>query len=304
MCTTCGCSVGQARVNGKSIAAHLTTGQSLKYRPLEQAHTTHSHSTPANPDQTPGTLHFGTGLAAAHAPGISQSHMVKIERDILAKNNQYADKNRHYLTEHGIFALNLVSSPGSGKTTLLVKTIEMLRDRLPIAVIEGDQQTDHDAARIRATGVPALQINTGKGCHLDAHMIGQALQQMPIPDNSVLFIENVGNLVCPSGFDLGEAHKVVILSATEGEDKPLKYPDMFHAADLMLLNKCDLLPYLTFDIDLVIDYAHHVHPRLPVMQISATQGRGMQAWIDWIRAGCHRAAATGQSLQHIDSTLG
>ncbi|NBQ67674.1 MAG: hydrogenase accessory protein HypB, partial [Nitrosomonadaceae bacterium] len=197
---------------------------------------------------------------------------------------------------------NLVSSPGSGKTTLLVKAIEMLRDRFPVAVIEGDQQTDHDAARIRATGVPALQINTGKGCHLDAHMIGQALQQMSIPDNSVLFIENVGNLVCPSGFDLGEAHKVVILSATEGEDKPLKYPDMFHAADLMLLNKCDLLPHLTFDVDLVIGYAHRVHPGLPVMQISATQGSGMQAWIDWISAGCHRAAAS-ESPQHIDSTL-
>ena len=157
--------------------------------------------------------------------------MIKIERDILATNNRYADKNRRYLSEHGIFALNLVSSPGSGKTTLLIKTIEMLRGKLPIAVIEGDQQTDHDAARIRATGAPAIQINTGKGCHLDAYMIGHAIQQLPLQDNSLLFIENVGNLVCPSGFDLGEAHKVVTLSVTEGEDKPIKYPDMFHAAD-------------------------------------------------------------------------
>jgi hydrogenase nickel incorporation protein HypB len=306
MCTTCGCGIGQTRINGQSMQSRHHSNTRLHYRPLQSAHD-HAHekvAVPVTVEHAADTLHFGSGIAGTHAPGMSQSRMVKIERDILTKNNQFAAGNRQYLAERGIFALNLVSSPGSGKTTLLVKTIEMLRDRLPIAVIEGDQQTDHDAARIRATGVPALQINTGKGCHLDAHMIGQALQQMPIPDNSVLFIENVGNLVCPSGFDLGEAHKVVILSATEGEDKPLKYPDMFHAADLMLLNKCDLLPYLTFDIDLVIDYAHHVHPRLPVMQISATQGRGMQAWIDWIRAGCHRAAATGQSLQHIDSTLG
>ncbi len=304
MCTTCGCSVGQARVNGKSIAAHLTTGQSLKYRPLEQAHTTHSHSTPANPDQTPGTLHFGTDMAAAHAPGMNQSRMVKIERDILAKNNQYADENRHYLSERGIFALNLVSSPGSGKTTLLVKTIQMLGEKLPIAVIEGDQQTDHDAARIRATEVPVIQINTGKGCHLDAHMVGHAIQQLPLQNDSLLFIENVGNLVCPSGFDLGEAHKVVILSVTEGEDKPLKYPDMFHAADLMLLNKCDLLPHLNFDVNLTIDYAHRINPTLPVIQLSATHGSGMPAWIDWIAAGCRQTAIVKQSLHSIDSTLG
>ena len=306
MCTTCGCGIGQTRINGQSIQSRHHSNIRLHYRPLQSAHD-HAHekiAVPVTVEHVADTLHFGTGMAGAHAPGMSQSRMVKIERDILTKNNQFAAGNRQYLAERGIFALNLVSSPGSGKTTLLVKTIEMLRDRFPIAVIEGDQQTDHDAARIRATGVPALQINTGKGCHLDAHMIDQALQQMSIPDNGVLFIENVGNLVCPSGFDLGEAHKVVILSATEGEDKPLKYPDMFYAADLMLLNKCDLLPHLTFDVDLVIGYAHRVHPGLPVMQISATQGSGMQAWIDWICAGCHRAAAAGQSLQHIDSTLG
>lgn len=306
MCTTCGCGIGQTRINGQSIQPRHHSNIRLNYRPLQSAHD-HAHENVAVPvtvDHAADTLHFGTGIAGTHAPGMSQSRMVKIERDILTKNNQFAAGNRQYLAEHGIFALNLVSSPGSGKTTLLVKTIEMLRDRFPIVVIEGDQQTDHDAARIRATGVPALQINTGKGCHLDAHMIDQALQQLSIRDNSLLFIENVGNLVCPSGFDLGEAHKVVILSATEGEDKPLKYPDMFHAADLMLLNKCDLLPHLTFDVDLAIDYAHRVHSGLPVMQISATQGSGMQAWIDWICAWCHRAAAAGQSLQHIDPTLG
>lgn len=302
MCTTCGCGVGQTRINGQPVSSRHRSNTRLHYRPSQSAH--EQVTTPVTADHATDTLHFDTGIAGTHAPGMSQSRMVKIERDILAKNNQFAAENRRYLAQRGIFALNLVSSPGSGKTTVLVKTIEMLRDRFPIAVIEGDQQTDHDAARIRATGVPALQINTGKGCHLDAHMIGQALQQMSILDNSLLFIENVGNLVCPSGFDLGEAHKVVILSATEGEDKPLKYPDMFHSADLMLLNKCDLLPHLTFDVDLAIDYAHRVHPGLLVLQISAILGSGMQAWIDWISTGCHRATAASQLPQHIDSTLG
>src|SRR5665811_1627497 len=165
---------------------------------------------------------------------------------------------------------NLVSSPGSGKTTLLVKTITALNGAQSLAVIEGDQQTDNDAARIRATGAPALQINTGKGCHLDAFMVGKAMQQLGLQDDSLLLIENVGNLVCPASFDLGEAHKVAILSVTEGEDKPLKYPDMFAAAELMLLNKVDLLPYLEFDADLAIDYARRINPQLQVMRISAT----------------------------------
>ncbi len=281
MCTTCGCGIGQTRINGESIRQHKYSSKPLRFRPVKQsvAHAHHHND----------TIHFGTGIAGTHAPGMSQARMVKIERDILSKNNAYADENRRYLCEHGIFSLNLVSSPGSGKTTLLVETIQALHDQLPIAVIEGDQQTDRDAACIRATGAPAIQINTGKGCHLDAHMVGQAMQQLSLQDDSLLFIENVGNLVCPSSFDLGEAHKVVILSVTEGEDKPLKYPDMFHAADLMLLNKCDLLPYLTFNVDLAIEYAHRVNPALPVIQLSATQGGGMQAWIDWLKKGCQQA---------------
>lgn len=167
--------------------------------------------------------------------------MVQIEEDILGKNNRYAAANRGWLAERRILALNLVSSPGSGKMTLLVRSIEALKDELGLSVIEGDQQTASDADRIRETGVGALQINTGKGCHLDAHMIGHALDSLKPEDGSVLFIENVGNLVCPAAFDLGEAHKVAILSVTEGEDKPIKYSDMFHAADLVLLNKIDLL---------------------------------------------------------------
>lgn len=210
--------------------------------------------------------------------------MVRIETDILAKNNQYADANRRWLAERGILALNLVSSPGSGKTTLLTRTIDDLKEELRLSVIEGDQQTAHDAQRIRETGVRAVQINTGKGCHLDGHMVGHALETLAPEEESVLFIENVGNLVCPAAFDLGEVHKVAILSVTEGEDKPIKYPDMFHAADLMLLNKIDLLPHLQFDVARCIDYARRVNPRIRVLQVSATTGEGMEPWYQWLRA--------------------
>ena len=210
--------------------------------------------------------------------------MVQIEQDILGKNNEYAAANRRWFAEHGILALNLVSSPGSGKTTLLTRSINDLKAELKLSVIEGDQQTANDAERIRETGVKALQINTGKGCHLDGHMVGHALETLQPEDDSILFIENVGNLVCPAAFDLGEAHKVAILSVTEGEDKPIKYPDMFHAADLMLLNKIDLLPYLQFDVDKCIEYARRVNPKIKVMQLSATSGEGMDEWYQWLRA--------------------
>ncbi|MDH4285463.1 MAG: hydrogenase nickel incorporation protein HypB, partial [Gallionellaceae bacterium] len=179
-------------------------------------------------------------------------------------------------------ALNLVSSPGSGKTTLLVRTLQALKDKFSLAVIEGDQQTDNDAQRIRATGVAAIQINTGKGCHLDAGMVGRALEQLQPANDSLLFIENVGNLVCPSAFDLGEAAKVVVLSVTEGEDKPLKYPDMFRAAKLMLLNKCDLLPHLSFDIEQAEGYARRVNPGIEIIRLSATGGEGMDIWLRWL----------------------
>jgi hydrogenase nickel incorporation protein HypB len=211
--------------------------------------------------------------------------MVQIEQDILSKNNAYAAENRKRLAARGIFTLNLVSSPGSGKTTLLVKTIEMLTGRQRVAVIEGDQQTSQDAERIRATGAPAIQINTGKGCHLDAHMVGHAMGKLDLPEGSLLMIENVGNLVCPAAFDLGEAHKVVILSVTEGEDKPIKYPDMFRAAKLMLMNKCDLLPYLTFSVPKAIEFARRVNPGIEVIEVSATSGQGMDAWLAWIERG-------------------
>jgi len=179
--------------------------------------------------------------------------------------------------------LNLLSSPGSGKTTLLAQTISDLKESINMAVIEGDQQTANDAERIRATGVKAVQINTGKGCHLDAHMIAHALQKLQPQDDNLLFIENVGNLVCPAGFDLGEAYKVVILSVTEGEDKPLKYPDMFHAADMLIINKIDLLPYLDFDLQQCINLTRRVNPEIEILELSATKGEGLAQWYDWIK---------------------
>ncbi|MDE3010073.1 MAG: hydrogenase nickel incorporation protein HypB [Pseudomonadota bacterium] len=283
MCTTCGCGGGGARINGRALAGPLRYQQ-------HQAGTDHRHA-PAHAAGTEPPMPMPAALPEhAHAPGISQARMVRIEQDILAKNDAYARANRERLQRQGIFALNLVSSPGSGKTTLLVRTIERLRDRLSIAVVEGDQQTDNDAERIRATGAPAVQINTGKGCHLDAHMVGRAIGQLAPRDGSLLLIENVGNLVCPAGFDLGEAHKVAILSVTEGEDKPLKYPDMFRAADLMLLNKCDLLPYLQFDADLAEANARRVNPGIRVLRTSASSGAGLDAWLDWILLGCSRSA--------------
>ena len=208
--------------------------------------------------------------------------LIKVEQELLSKNDAYAAQNRMYFKQQHIFALNLVSSPGAGKTTLLVETIKQLKDKLSIAVIEGDQQTEHDADRIRATGAAALQINTGRACHLDAHAIGHAVQTLKVAENSFLAIENVGNLVCPSSFDLGEAHKVVVLSVTEGDDKPLKYADMFYAADVMIVNKIDLLPYVDFDVDKCMAYARQVNPNIKIIQLSTTKGDNFSEWTDWL----------------------
>ncbi len=221
----------------------------------------------------------------------STERLVKVEQDLLSKNNIYAKQNRAYFQQHDIFTLNLVSSPGAGKTTLLVETIKVLKDQLPIAVIEGDQQTERDTKRIRATGISAIQINTGRACHLDAHGIGHAINDLEVKPKSLLVIENVGNLVCPSSFDLGEAHKVVVLSVTEGDDKPLKYPDMFYAADLMLINKIDLLPYVDFNVEHCISYAKQVNPDISIIQLSATKGNNFLEWIDWLQ-GDHRIKDT------------
>jgi hydrogenase nickel incorporation protein HypB len=240
-----------------------------------------------------GVINFGADLADAHMPGTREERIIRLERDILSKNGAFARANRDRLKAAGIFTLNLVSSPGSGKTSLLVRTIADLKHRFPISVIEGDQQTSNDAGRIRVAGTPAIQINTGWGCHLDAHMVGHALDHLPLNQGSFLFIENVGNLICPAAVDLGEWHKVVVLSVTEGEDKPLKYPDMFAEADLMLLNKIDLLPYLDFDVRTCIQFALRVNPQIQIINVSARTGEGLPAfchWIEW-RASLMRRTA-------------
>lgn len=292
MCTTCGCGGDGARIEGHD---HLHEHVHEHRHPDGSVHThahPHEHS---HEGDAAGHSHehlHGEGAPHEHIhgrPGSGQDRMLRLEQDLLAKNNALAAENRKAWKAKGVFALNLVSSPGSGKTTLLTATIERLKDRLPIAVVEGDQQTTFDADRIRATGVPAIQINTGKGCHLDAHMVGHAAERLDLAENALLMIENVGNLVCPAGFDLGEAHKVAILSVTEGDDKPHKYPDMFAAADLMILNKIDLLPYVSFDVAKCIRFAMGVNPALQVIQLSATTGENMGAWLEWIEAGCAKA---------------
>ena len=289
MCTVCGCGEGESRIEGQANHNHdhehdhpHSHQHNHEHRHDGHGHT-HDHDHHHAQDNHPHTHDYGQGPAHAHAPGMSQSRMVQIEQDILGKNNEYANANRSVFSTQGVLALNLVSSPGSGKTSLLTRSLNDLKHELEMSVIEGDQQTSNDAERIRETGVAAIQINTGKGCHLDAHQIGHALEHLSIKAQSVLFIENVGNLVCPAAFDLGEAHKVAILSITEGEDKPIKYPDMFHAADLLLLNKIDLLPYLDFDVDKCIDYARRVNPGIQILKVSATTGEGMQDWYQWIR---------------------
>jgi hydrogenase nickel incorporation protein HypB len=223
--------------------------------------------------------HHGTATVTAKV----HVNTIALEKEILGKNQLVAERNRGWLAGRNILALNLVSSPGSGKTTLLERTINDLKNEFEIGVIEGDQETVNDAERIRSTGCKAVQINTGTGCHLEAEMLARGLESLNPSPNSLLFIENVGNLVCPAMFDLGEKAKVAILSVTEGEDKPLKYPHMFKASEIMLLNKIDLLPYLNFDVEKCVAYAREVNPKIEILQVSATTGEGMAKWYDWLR---------------------
>lgn len=248
MCATCGCE------NGTQVTYH--------------EHGTHSHHDHHQHDHD----HH------------HEKTVVAIEQDILYQNNMLAARNRGYLEAKNILAINLVSSPGSGKTTLLEKTLHALKHKIDFAVIEGDQQTNLDADRIHATGTKVVQINTGKGCHLDAHMVMHALKSMSLNDHSALFIENVGNLVCPAMFDLGENERVVIMSVTEGDDKPLKYPEMFHTSSLCIINKTDLLPYVPFNIEKAIGYAKQVNHSLQVIVLSCQTGEGMQDWYNWLQA--------------------
>lgn len=214
---------------------------------------------------------------------MSSDRIIQVERDILGKNNRFAADNRSRFLADNVLVFNLVSSPGAGKTSLLVRAVAELQKHHAVGVIEGDQQTSNDAERIRATGVPAIQVNTGKGCHLDAAMVGEAYRRLPRLDNGILFIENVGNLVCPAAFDLGEACKIVVFSTTEGEDKPLKYPDMFAASALMLINKIDLASVLDFNLAQTIEYARRVNPHIEVLTVSARSGEGLAAFYAWIK---------------------
>ncbi|MBD2569804.1 hydrogenase nickel incorporation protein HypB [Anabaena lutea] len=261
MCVTCGCA----------------DDNEAKTTNLDHAHH-HTH-----------TLADGTVITHTHhheeAPQIHakiHNTTISLEQEILGKNNLLAAQNRGWFKGRNILALNLMSSPGAGKTTLLTRTINDLKDKLTISVIEGDQETTNDAEKIKATGCKVVQINTGTGCHLDASMIEKSLQQLNPPLDSVVMIENVGNLVCPALFDLGEAAKVVILSVTEGEDKPIKYPHMFRASEIMILTKIDLLPYVQFDVQRCIEYAKQVNPKMQIFQVSATTGEGLEDLYRWL----------------------
>ncbi len=279
MCSVCGCGRGETRIDG---FAHEHRDENSQQSNVIQTHSHHHHD--HNHDHAHASSDQNINFSQAFVPGLSRTQTLEIEQNILSKNDEYAKQNTGCLKQHGVLALNLVSSPGSGKTTLLTATIKELIDTVPVSVIEGDQETANDAERIRATGANAIQINTGRGCHLDAHMVGHALEGLPLEHGGVLFIENVGNLVCPANFALGEDYKVAILSVTEGEDKPLKYPDMFAAAQLMILNKIDLLPYVDFDVNKCIEYAKRVNPTIEVLRLSARCGEGVASWIDWINA--------------------
>ncbi|TCP97236.1 hydrogenase nickel incorporation protein HypB [Cricetibacter osteomyelitidis] len=265
MCSTCGCGhPDQVRI-GELPHTHASEQKSA-VKKTDFSHFTF-HVAQTNPDEAQAM----------------QTRLLKVEQDVLGKNNKIAENNRTFFHKQQISVFNLVSSPGSGKTTLLTTTLNALKNQRNCYVIEGDQQTENDADRIRATGIPAIQVNTGKGCHLDAQMISEAIVKLQPVENSLLFIENVGNLVCPSEFDLGEKAKVVILSVTEGEDKPLKYPHMFAASKLMILNKTDLLPYLQFDVEKCLAYAKQVNPEIEIIQLSATTGEGLERWLNWLQ---------------------
>jgi hydrogenase nickel incorporation protein HypB len=263
MCVTCGCS-DDAKATITNLDEHnhthtLSDGTVITH--------SHNHDTHIEAPQIHARIHNTT---------------ISLEQDILAKNNLLAAQNRGWFKGRNILALNLMSSPGAGKTTLLTRTINDLKNQLSISVIEGDQETANDAKKIKETGSKVIQINTGTGCHLDALMIERGLQELNPPLNSVVMIENVGNLVCPALFDLGELAKVVILSVTEGEDKPIKYPHIFRASNIMIITKIDLLPYVDFDVQKCIDYAVQINPQIQIFQVSATTGTGLEKWYAWV----------------------
>ncbi|WP_149207043.1 hydrogenase nickel incorporation protein HypB [Flavobacterium johnsoniae] len=278
MCTTCGCSSDENEIRFTKIGEKHFHSHSGHYHHHDhdhdhhhEHHHDHDHD---NDDHDHHHDHFHN-----HSHEIS---VVQLEKDILYKNQLTAERNRGFFEALNIFSINLVSSPGSGKTSLLERTISDLKDKIAFSVIEGDQQTTNDADRIHKLNVPVIQINTGKGCHLDSEMISKAVKELKPVQDSVLMIENVGNLVCPAMFDLGELKRIVIISVTEGEDKPLKYPDMFSGSQICIINKIDLLPYLKFDLEKLKEYAKQVNPHLTFFEVSAASGEGLAAWYDYL----------------------
>ena len=285
MCIDCGCAPPDDKHQGHEH--HHGLGHDHGHH-HDHDHNPGHHHEPEHYDHHQGDKHRRHGPDQVRETA-ELPRKVVIETDILAKNNRLAQGNRALFRSKGLFVLNLVSSPGSGKTTILERTLKDMAGSCRSAVIEGDQQTDNDAVRIAATGVPVRQINTGAGCHLDAHMVLHATESFDLDNLDLLLIENVGNLVCPASFDLGEHHKVVVLSVTEGEDKPLKYPQMFHAADIMLLNKVDLLPYLDFDLESCKEMAWRVSPGITICEVSSRTGEGMAAWYSWLNEGINKS---------------
>ncbi|WP_018391458.1 hydrogenase nickel incorporation protein HypB [Ancylobacter sp. FA202] len=290
MCVTCGCGPDEVLISDAHGAArngggghhHPAHGHDHPHEHVhdEHVHDGHIHDTHGHAHSHGELVHAELHPHAHATPG--EQRLVELEDRILAKNDAYAARNRTRFGAGGVFALNLLAGPGAGKTTLLVETLKALGGRVPAAVIEGDQQTQNDAERIRATGTPAVQVNTGKGCHLDAHMVGHALDELPLPPGGLLFIENVGNLVCPAAFDLGETRRVTLLSVTEGEDKPLKYPNIFETADLVLVTKVDLLPHLDIDMAAIERNIARVNPTAAILQCSSRGVPGLKAWLDWV----------------------
>jgi len=282
MCGTCGCGqddgIKITRPGEEQEHEHIHTHEH------DHGGEQHTHAHRHTHSHTDGHEHHHHH---DHAPDDHHHHQHEkemiLEQDILNKNNLLAERNRGYFEGRRIKAINMVSSPGSGKTTILEKTISDLKNILAFSIIEGDQQTMNDAERIRATGVPVVQVNTGSGCHLDASMVNRAMQELELTDDSILVIENVGNLVCPSMFDLGETYRVVVISVTEGDDKPVKYPDMFRTSDICIINKTDLLPYVDFDVEKAREYALRVNHHLQFFEFSAKTGEGTDEWYNWLK---------------------
>jgi len=281
MCTVCGCSDNQQV--SYTLASHGPDAHAHDHaHPHDHTHPhTHTHDHEHPHDHSHDHAPAADAHAALHAG--MHGRTIALKQDILAKNQIIAERNRGWFDGREVLALNLMSSPGSGKTSLLERTLRALCEEMRIYVVEGDQATTNDAERIRATGCPVIQVNTGTGCHLEADMLARGVQQLSPRRGSLVLIENVGNLVCPALFDLGERAKVVVLSVTEGDDKPAKYPHMFRACRLMLINKIDLLPHVRFDIGRCVAYARAVNPDIEVLQVSAETGEGMQAWYQWLR---------------------